>query len=66
VDSHFGTHFFVAHIYIVVSPRANEWGTNYWLACFLEGNNTLMRLVTDSKGIEFLIGSMVTKGEYMT
>jgi len=51
VDSHFGTPFFAGHIYKVVSPRDNEWGTNYWLARCLEGNNTIMQSVTDSKGI---------------
>jgi hypothetical protein len=66
VDSHVGTPFFGGNIYVVVSPIYNEWGTDYWLARFLEGNNTLMRSLTDSKGIEFLIGSMVIKGQYLT
>jgi hypothetical protein len=66
VDSHVGTPFFAGHIYAVVSPRDNEWGTDYWLAHCLEGKKTLMRSVTDSEGIEFLIGSMVIKGEYLT
>jgi hypothetical protein len=66
VDSHFGTPFFAGHIYAVVSPRDNEWGTDYWLARCLEGKKTLMRSVTDSEGIEFPIGSMVIKGEYLT
>jgi hypothetical protein len=66
VDSHFGTPFFAGNIYTVVSPRYNEWGTDYWLEQCLEGKKTLMRSVTDSQGIEFLIGSMVIKGEYLT
>jgi hypothetical protein len=66
VDSHVGTPFFVGNIYTVVSPRGNEWGTDYWLGHCLEGKKTLMRSITDSKGIEFLIGSMVIKGEYLT
>jgi hypothetical protein len=66
VDSCVGTPFFAGNIYTVVSPRGNEWGTDYWLAHCLEGKKTLMRSVTDSEGIEFMIGSMVIKGEYLT
>jgi hypothetical protein len=50
----------------VASPKGNEWGINYLLECFLEGNKAFILLVTDSKGIEFLIVSMVIKGEYLT
>ena len=57
---------FLGHIYGVVSPKGNEWGTNYWIARCLEGKHTLNVSVTDSKGIHFLIGSMVIKGEYPT
>jgi hypothetical protein len=66
VDSHVGTPFFTGHIYTVLSPRGNEWGIENWLARFLEGKKTLMLSVTDSKGIEFLIGSLVIKREYIT
>ena len=67
MDSHVVTSFFLArHIYAVVAPKGNEWGTNYWLARSLEGNQTLIVSLTDSEGIHFLIGSMVIKGEYMT
>ena len=59
-------HFFVVHIYEVVSSKVNEWGTNYWLARCLEGKKTLNVSLIDSKGIHFLIGSMVIKGEYLT
>jgi hypothetical protein len=62
VDSHFGTPFFVGKIYAVFSPRDNEWSTDYWLARFLEGEYIVMRSVTNSEGIEFMIGSMVIKG----
>jgi hypothetical protein len=66
VDSRVGTSFFAGHIYEVVSPRGNEWGIDYWLAHFLEGEKTLMRSVTYFEGIEFSIGLMVIKGEYLT
>jgi hypothetical protein len=49
----------------VVSPTGNEWGTDYWMKHCLEGKHTLMRSVT-YEGIEFPIGSMVIKGEYLT
>jgi len=66
VGPHFGTPFFSRHIYVVVSPRYNEQGTDYFLSQCLEGTDTLMRSVTNSKGIEFFIGSMVIEGQYMT
>ena len=66
MDSRVGTPFFVKNIYAVVSPRGNEWGIYYWLAHCLEGKKTLMKSVIDSEGIEFQIGSMVIKGEYLT
>ena len=52
--------------YVVVSTRGNEQGTDYWMTCLLQEKKTLMRLVTDFEGIEFPIGSMVIKGEYLT
>jgi hypothetical protein len=66
VESLFGTPFFAGHIYTMVSPRDNQWGTDYWLERCLERNQTLMQLVTNCEGIEFPIGSMVIKGEYLT
>jgi hypothetical protein len=50
----------------VVAPRSNEYNNNYWMACFLEGKKTLIRSVIVSEGIEFMIGLMVIKGEYLT
>ena len=50
----------------MVSPKNNEWGSNYWLACFLEGKQTILKPVTDDENIEFPTGSMVIKGEYLT
>ena len=67
VYSHVVTSFcLVGHIYVVVAPKGNEWGTDYWLARFLEGKQTLNVSVTNSKGIHFSIGSMVIKAEYLT
>jgi hypothetical protein len=66
VDSCIGTQFIARNIYAMVSPRGNEWGNDYWLEYSLEGKHTLMRSVRDSEGIEFLIGSMAIKGEYLT
>ena len=57
---------FVGHIYAVVAPKDNEWGTDYWLARCIEGKQTIITSLTDSEGIEFPIGSMVVKGEYLT
>ena len=50
----------------MVSPRGNEWGTNSQMTHCLEGKKSPMRLVTNSQGIEFMIGSMVIKVEYLT
>jgi hypothetical protein len=66
VDSCVGTPFFAGNIYTVVSPRGNEWQTDYWLESCLEGKQTLMQSMRYSKGIEFMIGLMVIKGEYLT
>ena len=59
-------HYFVGHIYEVVTSKGNEWGTDHWLARCLEGKQTLNVSLTNSKGIDFSIGSMVIKGEYLT
>ena len=50
----------------MVAPKGNKWGTNYWLAHSLEGKKTLNFSLTEIEGIDFPIGSMVTKGEYFT
>ena len=57
---------FVGHIYVVVAWKDNEWGTYYWLTRCIEGKKTLIASLTDDEGIEFTIGSMVVKGEYLT
>ena len=49
----------------MVSPRGNEWGTDSWMTHCLEGKKRLMRLVTNFEGIEFMIGSIVIKVEYL-
>jgi hypothetical protein len=66
VESHWTLHFLQGTHMQVVAPKYNEWGTNYWLAHFLEGKQTLIVSLMDSKGNQFLIGSMVIKGEYLT
>ena len=50
----------------MVSPKNNAWGSDYWLACFLDGKQTLLEPVIDDEDNEFLVGSMVIKGEYLT
>ena len=50
----------------MVSPKGNEWSTNYWLACCLEGKQTFDVSLMDSEGIDFFIGMMAIKGEYLT
>ena len=55
-------HFLQGTYYAMVFPRGNEWGTDYWLAHFLDGKKTLMQSIIDSEGIEFLIGLIVIKG----
>ena len=50
----------------MVAPKNHEWGSDYSLAHCLEGKQTILKLVTDDKNIEFPIGSMVIKGEYLT
>ena len=54
------------HIYPVISLKDNEWGTNYWLARCIRGNQILNRSLIDDEGNEFPIGSMVVEGEYLT
>ena len=50
----------------MVSPKNNEWDPDYWLARFLEGKQTILKLVIDDENIKFPTGSMVIKGEYLT
>ena len=50
----------------MVSPKNNEWGSNYWLARCLEGKQTILEPITNDENIEFPTGSMVIKGEYLT
>ena len=50
----------------MVSPKNNAWGSDYWLACFLDGKQPLHEPVIDNADNEFMIGSMVIKGEYLT
>ena len=47
-------------------PEKNEWGSEYWLERSLEGKQTILEPITYDENIEFPIGSMVIKGEYLT
>ena len=49
----------------MVAPKNNEWGSDYRLACFLEGKQTILEPIIDGENIEFPTGSMVIKGEYL-
>ena len=66
VDSCLGTLFYAGNIYVVVSLRANGWVIQYWLTCCLDGKQTLIVSLRDSKGNGFPSGSMVIRGEYLT
>ena len=57
---------FIGQIYVVVAPKNNEWGSDYWLARFLQGKQTILEPITDDENIEFPTTSMVIKGEYLT
>ena len=50
----------------MVAPKNNEWGSDYWLACFLEGKQTILKPIRDDENIEFPTGSIIIKGEYLT
>ena len=50
----------------MVSPKNNEWGSDNWLARFLEGKQTILEPVTDDENIELPTGLMFIKGEYLT
>ena len=50
----------------MVAPKNNEWGSEYWLACCLEGKQTILKPITDDENIEFPTRSMVIKWEYLT
>ena len=53
-------------MYAVLSPKNNEWGSNYWFPHCLEGKQTILEPVIDDENIEFPTGSMVIKGEHLT
>ena len=38
------------HIYPVVSPKDNEWGTDYWLARCIQGKQILNESLIDDEG----------------
>lgn len=65
MDSYVVTSFLVGHIYVVISLKGNECGTYYWLEHFLDGEKALNVSLTNSNGIDSLIGFMVIKGEYL-
>ena len=56
---------FVGHIYAVVAPKNNAWGSNYWLACCLDGKKTLLYPIIDDENNEFSMGTMFIKDEYL-
>jgi len=64
-DSHVGTPFFARHTYIVVSPKCNEWGNNFWRECCIKGKKTINVTLMDVEDINFIIGLMIFKGEYL-
>ena len=66
VESHVVTSFFCKEYICSCFPKGNEWGTDYWLEHCLEGKHTLNVSIIDFEGSDFLIGSMVIKGEYFT
>ena len=49
----------------MVDPKTNECGSHYWLACFLEGKQTILEPITYDGIIEFPTGLMVIKWEYL-
>jgi hypothetical protein len=57
---------FARHTYVVVSLKDNEWGTSFWLEQCIEGKKTLNTPLIYDECIEYLIGLMVDKGEYLT
>ena len=50
----------------MLSPKNNEWGSDYWLAHCLEGKQIILEPIIDDEDIEFPAGSMVIKREYLT
>ena len=50
----------------MVASKYSEWIGDYWLACCIEGKQTLIMSMTDVENNHFPIGSMVVKGEYLT
>jgi hypothetical protein len=57
---------FVDHLYTVYSLKNNSWRFDYWLAHCLDWKKTLFELAIDDEDNDFLMGSMVIKGEYLT
>ena len=54
------------HIYVVVAPEDNEWGTDYWLARCIWGKQILNGSLIYDEGNEFPIGLIMVEGEYLT
>ena len=50
----------------MVSPKNNEWVSDYLLARCLEGKQTILEAITYDENIEFPTGTMVIKGDYLT
>ena len=63
--SNFAFPFCKKHIYNGFLKNI-EWGTSYWLEQCLEGKKSLHKSFIDDECNEFLIGSMVVKGKYLT
>jgi len=51
-------YIFLGHVYVVVSPKGNGWGTNYWLTQCIKVKQTINTLVTDDEYIEYMVGLM--------
>ena len=58
--------YYAGHIYTVVASKDSEWGGDYWLACCIEGNQTLIMSMTYDENNHFPTGSMFIKGECLT
>ena len=50
----------------MISSKNNEWGFDYWLPRCSKGKQTILEPITDVENVEFPIGLMVIKGEYLT
>ena len=47
----------------MVASKYSEWGGDYWLACCIEGKQTLIMSMSDDENNHFPIDSMVVKGD---